>query len=1089
MSFLSRLIVALTLALVAMPAVVRSQHRYDRYQWAMGLNEEFGFEDMARSLLEEMRAGDLEHRALLGLARIDAVASRRADSFEKQAELLQVAAKNMTAAVNKWPDRDSKAYFEAQFELVKVLKERGEIIALAVNDGKIPEAEKRQWEDLARQCFDDAKSRLGMIRTRFSDAERVADRVNWRMRNRAWYTECEVMHDGALLLGERARYELLAQAASSIEEFVFENDVDDLEAWVASVYGSVLLARIYHAREETEEGLAYIFAVLEQVQQLVGFSPPSEDNPRMGPFIQNAVDFAYFYLFDILTAVSKKNPKQPRWEEIVRRGEQMQERYARAELPYRSFSRAALIKIANAHRELGNKDAALNLAGIIVSDPRRDRATELANSLIAEVFAETPDKTQFAPQFVRSAAEGTWNRGPEAYGEAARYYRILLHVIEKRLALIDANVRQLESRIDSTRSARTKAELRDQQRVLREEREELATLTSDCWMRIGRAAYEKERWLQAAFAFEEGARRGDSLPPAERERFGKLWERCLKNVNREAPADFGVDELLTQCRDWLQEQGMGNVARRFFTDAETHESEARRAADKGDLDRALAEFEAAAEDYENSRKRGGSTQERAQVKVARMKQRAAKILDAQKNEEEAKKRFAAAKADFLAYLQFSEQDNLTDSRAKGIRRIARAEAKYAVGDVNDSLMNLVLAQHKAARDAEKPALQAEYDKLRKESLRILEGVEQEYPEQESLLIYSLRLRFVAELGEEAMGGGDPEAAERTYEAMKKVSAQHGLIARTAFDLARHYRGLGEDDWKRLTGRKFDPTDVDAFERVAKKDGFSETRDLLRRSNAYYREWIAVSEDKRGTLKNWAAVVYYHYVIGEWEGMTQVAGEALELLGTAGSGDGKPESKDIVNLRRRQLIGLALLARQKRIEGDEKAALAAEAKGRAQADILLGGLFQEPVPASASGAERQRLTAENLEKAREMKRQPLSLRMAAARVYGGYLFSEDGRRFSMVGGTQQYAKASQIWFVLHEQLKNRDRTKPDEVYEALYYGLITEYMAADAVGGSAGRQRKESVTRNAKGWIAASPSLRRKNTKWGRLFDDLARRRP
>ena len=919
----------------------------DRYSWAMGLHEEFGFDDMAEAILKDMASGRLSPpteklKGQMGLARLKASLAEKNTQLSEKLRLLGEAEKLMKAAIAAWPDKQEMAYFDAIFQRASVLEARGEAALSAVTAGTVDESDADRYRKEADGDFARAVMLLKKVRNKFEDADADKDISRWRLKMRAWYTLCLLSYNQALThkATGSTRAQILDSVAESLEEFILENDIDNFEAWVGSLHGTLLKAKTLAAKTGYEdEAEAYFTATFDQVT-MVADQNGWTDKPYP-PAVQALLERAYWEFFRFSNGRGS-------YDRTLKYGARMEETFKKTRMHYRKYGRAARVELAKAYFRSGDQNLALAIAAQVTETGKGDASGIFANRLIAEIISVTPDKSQFRPEIIRSAANGAWSQGRAGWEEAEKYFRILLQVTPK---ISDPKLR-------------------------------LAT-EAEAWFKIGYVAYDKERWLQAALTFEKGARDCHAVTTdGLGQKLIKYWAGALRKAANEtkSPLIGRLDDACSRFR--LKYQTTRSQGEKLWDVAVKIERKAKSA--KGAAANKLWKDAAAA--FKKCSEAGGPKQERAMAKVGRCVLKLAKST-LKTDPSGARKLLLEGKTSFRAYLKFADNPNnvLTDPELKVARATARAVATYSIADANELLMRLTKSK-------------AELAKLNAESAEILANFRQKFGAQRSLVTAALYKRLKAHLAL-----GKTEEALADYKELKAHDPQHGYTSSGGAKVAAAMRRPAYAAWKRIVGRSFKFTDPAAVAAAAKKPGFAETRARLLEASKLYRDWLFSTESAARDLKNWIAIGYYFYSIGEWADSAVIHAKALERF----EGTSKLKESDADKLRLRLLVANDRLARKAQLAGDSTTAERIAHDSAALCDALM-----------AKG-----------------KRPTVATRRIIAAFYGGYVYKDKDGFYKQVRGLGRYKEANKIWAALYEREKAKG-AYGDEYWSSLFYRFLT-----------------------------------------------------
>lgn len=846
--------------LLVLPAPARAQ--YSDYDWAMALHKEFEFDDMAESILTDMvegsdRTATERQQGRLGLAELRASQAREEGDVDKRLELFARARDIMGQAIKQWPDKDTDAYYQAVFAYKDVLQERGEAALEASQKMTYPEDRRQKYKDEANNDFLKAEILLTDIMDRYEDVtlgESETSRRKWFRRARAWYDLCYLSYQKALTLQKVDQLETLIEAARQTEDFILEMERDDPRAMLIALYGYLLAGRIQAAMENHDSAMSFYLSVTE--------NPLVIWERKLEPAVQGLMERAYWLL------LSHLNDRQ-RYEDTVKYGRAMVERWEKLDMRFGSRGRGAYVQLAEALFRLGSTNEALDIATDVAETGSEDASGVLANRLIAEIIAATPDKSRFSPGVILSAAQGAWSRGEEFRDEAVRYYRILLQVVD-----------QIEDE-----AARADA-------------------GGEAWYRLAYAAYRKDQVLRAAFLAREGARRHTASKTWAPE-LVKLWERGVALFRNRAGTESGR-RLVQECQSW-QLANAGKLDMRisqgeiYYEQAGQQEAKAERLAESGNIEAAVEAYEEAAALYGKSAEAGGPDKERAMTKMARTKLNTGRIYLERGQNAEAVRLMEEAKKDFHAYLEFARdpRNELTRADFKMAREDAVAQARYFIARANSLLDNVV--EDPGKREA-----------LAEETVEVLRGFADDHsPErQKSLVLASLLLRLFAQLDL-----GHVEDARSTYMRMRAIDPSADNTRKGGAVVAKRLREPLKEEWEELTGG-VDPDEPAAWAEVREKPGFEELRAELMKVNNLYRDWLKSSKKASSDPTNWYAISKYYWDLAAWPQAAELLQEALSRFNNSA----KADPKRLRFMRYWLLVALFNQAKSASIEGDtDKAA--------------------------------------------------------------------------------------------------------------------------------------------------------------------------
>ena len=331
---LSRLIVGLLLLCTFAPA------QFGDYEWARGLTKEFGFDDMAESVFNDLVGGAArsaveKQQGRLGLAEMKQVQARGTSDLETQLGLFDEARKLMQSAVGSWPEKNTIAYYEAIFSLAELLQERGERAMTAVTGNKVDKAKAAEITKTAESDYSRAEMELKKVRDAMGEPDPAEARQKWRVKNRAWYLMCLLKYNKALTGKPNSAKRTIAlnDAAMMLEEFILENETDDNEAMLGALYGYIQLGRVRAALQEPDEAIGNFSSVIDQIV----WEDPDDSNYRLHPSIQGLAELSYFRLLEYLN-------EEKRYAETMRYGVEMEQRFKGMALAFKKLGRAARVE-------------------------------------------------------------------------------------------------------------------------------------------------------------------------------------------------------------------------------------------------------------------------------------------------------------------------------------------------------------------------------------------------------------------------------------------------------------------------------------------------------------------------------------------------------------------------------------------------------------------------------------------------------------------------------------------------------------------------------------------------------------------------
>lgn len=822
---LTRLIVGLFLICTVAPA------QFGDYEWARGLTREFDFDDMAEQIFNDLlsgpgRTGVEKQQGRLGLAEMKQLQARGAPDLETALALFDASRTLMQGAVKDWPEKNTLPYYEAIFSLADLLQERGELAMNAVTQGRVDAVKAEAITRAAERDYGRAEMELNKVRVAMGEPDPEDDRQKWRVKNKAWYGLCLLKYNKALTgKPNSAKREIaLSDAAEMLEEFILENETDDPEAMLGALYGYIQLGRVHAARDNPDEAIGNFSSVLD----IIVWDVPEEPNYRLAPAIQGLVEVAYFRLLEFLN-------DQKRFEQTIRYGSEMEARFSKMSLSFKKLGRAARVGLAEARLATGDMSGALGIATDVVDTAGGDASGVLANRLVAEIIAATPDKTQFKPEIIRSAAKGAYSQGKEKRQDAIKYFQILLQVLP-----------QIED---------------EAQRKYFE---------ADAWYYMGRAYYFMGRRLEAAYCFGEGTKRCKDVDKDDlNENLANFWRSTLNDLAQETQSKE-VARVLADANDWMIANPVGTVSKGvlLYRKARSIEDEGKKLRRSKNAAGAISKYDQAARTYEEAVRAGGPKKEQAMIKGARTGLTVAQLLIDNAQAGKAKTRLTAAKQAFKQYLAYAKdpENKLTDPRYMTSREAARAEARYSIALANRLLMG-------NAPDAETAK------RLWTETLPYLEGFEQEYASQTGLCVSVVSDRIKARISL-----GDVAGAERDYQILRGIDATDPKTAYAAFTVGKHLRVAAEAAFDKVVG-KATPFKGGAWEEVASKPGFEAALAGVRRPYGYYREWLLAGSGQK-KMSYWELVCFMWGRTGDWDAIYDIHRKALSRFEGTASADQK-----------------------------------------------------------------------------------------------------------------------------------------------------------------------------------------------------------
>lgn len=822
---LSRLAVGLLLLCGIAPA------QFGDYEWARGLTREFGFDDMAEQVFNDLVSGAgrtavEKQQGRLGLAEMKQVQARSVSDLETKLALFDEARKLMQSAVQAWPEKNTLEYYSAIFSLAELLQERGEVAMNAIKANQVDASKVEEITKAAEADYGRAEMELKKVRDAMGDPDPAEARQKWRVKNRAWYLMCLLKYNKALTgkPNSAKRTISLNEAAMMLEEFILENETDDDEAMVGALYGYIQLGRVRAALQEPEEAIGNFSSVLDQII----WENPQDPNYRLGPALQGLAELAYFRLLEFLN-------EEKRYSDTLRYGGEMEARFKKMNLAFKKLGRAARVELAEARLAQGDMSGALSTATEVVDAAGGDASGVLANRLVAEIIAATPDKTQFSPEVIRSAAKGAYSQGGEKRHQAIRYFQILLQVLPQ---ISDENQRKYYE--------------------------------ADAWYYMGRAYYFMGRQLEASFCFGEGIKRCKDVSRDDlNENLAKYWRSTLRTLAAETRSPH-IDQLRRACDDWMIANPIGTVSKGdlLYNKARQFESEAKALRRAKNIAGAIAKYDEAARTYQEAVAAGGPKKEQAMIKGARTGLTVAQLQINAGQEAAARTRLDRARKAFEEYLKYSDDpaNKLTDPKYITSREAARAEARYSI-----SLACRLLMGKKPDPATEK--------RLWTEALPYLEGFEDKYRAQTGLCVSVIADRIKAKLAL-----GRIAEAEADYKILRDIDPKDPKTAFAAFSVGKVLRPDAEKAWEAVVG-KAHPFDPDEWNKVTGKPGFEEARERIRTAYRYYREWL-LGGSGQTKFSYWELVTYLWGKTGDWEDIYDIHRKALQRFEETAGADPK-----------------------------------------------------------------------------------------------------------------------------------------------------------------------------------------------------------
>ena len=872
---ITRLIVGLFLICTLAPA------QFGDYEWARGLTREYAFDDMAEKVFNDLlsgpgRTGVEKQQGRLGLAEMKQLQARTAGDLETALVLFEEARTLMQGAVKDWPEKNTLEYYQAIFSLADLLQERGEMAMNALTQGKVDAAKAESITRAAEADYGRAELELKKVKVAMGEPDPEDDRQKWRVKNKAWYGLCLLKYNKALTgKPNSAKREIaLSDASDMLEEFILENETDDSEAMLGALYGYIQLGRVHAARDNPEEAIGNFSSVLD----IIVWDSDEDPNYRLAPAIQGLVELAYFRLLEFLN-------EEKRFEETLRYGAEMESRFSKMSLPFKKLGRAARVELAEARLSGGDMSGALAIATNVVDTAGGDASGVLANRLVAEIIAATPDKTQFKPEIIRSAAKGAYSQGKEKRQDAIRYFQILQQVLPQ---IADVAQRKY--------------------------------FEADAWYYMGRAYYFMGRRLEAAYCFGEGTKRCKDVDKDDlNQNLAKFWRATLSDLSQETRSKE-VARVLANANDWMIANPVGTVSRGdlLYRKARSMEAEGKALRRSKNAAGAISKYDEAARTYEEAVKAGGPKKEQAMIKGARTGLTVAQLLIDAKQATKAQGRLTKAKQAFKQYLAYSEdpKNKLTDPRYITTREAARAEARYSVALTNRLLMGKTPDVATAKR-------------LWTETLPYLEGFEQKYAAQSGLCLSVVSDRIRARIAL-----GDVAGAERDYQILRGIDAQDPKTAFAAFTVGKHLRPAAEAAFEKIVGKATPFKGLDWTKAVA-KPGFAAAVEGVRRPYGYYREWLLAGSGQK-KLSYWELVCFMWGRTGDWDAIYDIHRKALSRFdGMAGA-----DPKKLLIWKNKLFHATVALAKKADSEGkaDEGSRLWNEA-GQLGEVLVQGGAYR------------------------------------------------------------------------------------------------------------------------------------------------------
>lgn len=857
---------------VLVPGVASAQDdKYSDYTWAKGLYTEFGFDDVAEGIFDEMaksgRTATEQQQGKLGLAELKQSLARKTDTYADKLALYTESDKLMTGVLRSWPDKESNAYFQALFTQVGLLQELGEAVMEEVRAGRIDGEQATQAREVASNSFAKALTSLEAIRGRMGSPDPEQEREKWRLRNRAWYEQCSVKINEALTYKKNSsKYVIgLEEASLMLEDFILENETDDEEALLGALYGYLLRGKVFEALDDAAEAEASYTGVIDFIRW--------EGNERLVPVIQALAERAYFQLLAYLV-------KTESYAKAVTYGNTFFDRWDKRNMVFKTFGRAALVQLAEARLRTGDMNGALQLSSKVVEEAGGDATGRLANRLVAEIIAAATDKKAFSPKIIRSAAKGAYAAGADKIEDAIAYFQILLQVLDK---VEDSNEREYYK--------------------------------AEAFYFMGRGLRTLGRNLEAAHAFGKGFDEGgfrvrqDSLS----ENLARYWRgtlRSLENDTGSAKIKAMLDRAeATIIKRQKEDPSSGVVVSEqdvLYGNARDKAREAKALA-RTDLARALALYGEASELYSKAGDLDGPKKEQALIRVARTRLDAAEARFKNGQKSEAEPEIGKAVTEFKNFLQFAKNPSnvLSNPVAIAARADAMAIARYSIMKANKLLMPATSAKDAASKQRRKTLIE--------DSLAFMRGFETEVEGQQPLKMAILydRLRFHVELGQ-------VDAAKADLAALEAIDRGDSRVGAGAVTIAKSLRVPLEEQWKKHMG-KLGPTKPIEFRKALQKSEVQALLPQLRDCYGLYRQWLL---SKGGSKKfgDWNFVTSKYYTIGDFKEAVELLNEALSRFGN----DSSIKPDDLISMQRRLLFSALELAVNAENDGEDAGAFWAAA---------------------------------------------------------------------------------------------------------------------------------------------------------------------
>ncbi len=818
--------------------------QYTDYDWARGLSREYGFDDLAEKILSSMVSGPgrlpvEQQMGKLGLAELKASSARQNKDIEGKLALFDESRKLMQEVVGGISDKTSSEYQQALFAYVDLLQERGTAAIEAIAAGKVAEDKADEIRKNANADYARAEGELEKIRASMGEVSAEENREKWRLRNRAWYSLCLLQYNKALThkKGGAQRGIELSRCKQTLEEFILANENDeDLESLLGALYGNLLMGQICQEQDEKNDALGYFTSVLDQIST----------EEKLGPAVQSLYERGLYHLFAYETTLGN-------FESILKRGKEVEAFYKKFSSEYGLYGRAARVSVANARLKSNDMNGALAIAAEVAESGNNDASSQLANQLIADILTSSPDKTQFAPEIIASAARGAFSQGKEKRAEAVRYYQILLEILAK---VADEDERN--------------------------------ALGAESWYRIASTHYLEDRYLEAAAAYREGSLKywtvkkdslGDNLV--------SYWGRSLKQADQ-VKSSPEIKAMIKEHQDFIIVKGVTGTKGKGAIIFEQADDLARQAAEMErakNLAGAIGLYGQAAAKYRESSQVGGPDKEKALIKAARVGLKIAKVHMGAKELDKALPLITSAKTEFEQYLKYilDDANKLTDPSLISARGAAKAEARYNIAECN---RNLAENEKDAAKKAE----------LFAASVALLAGYEKEHANQKSLVEFALSERLASNIDVGNIG-----AAEADLALLKAQGVKAAVLARGWLMIGKALKDPAEKALDAVTG-KARPTDAAEWASVIAKPEFAAAQTQWRRICDFYRGWLLTNDSEK--FADWDAVTFMYWRAGLMDGATPLLAKALEKFNTS-----KTKPEDLQKLQNRALVAFVTMAQE------------------------------------------------------------------------------------------------------------------------------------------------------------------------------------